>query len=71
MSSSKNLEEAYPSTSLNLAVLDPGVLSSTNSFTEKDYENRHTASRDIGKIFKLATLSLNQKIWTHSENTDY
>ena len=33
-----------------LAIRDPGVLSTSQSFTEIEFENRHTAHIGIGKI---------------------
>ena len=39
-----------------LAIRDPGVLSTSQSFTEIEFENRHTAHIGIGKIILYSIL---------------
>ncbi len=43
-------KKAFVSTSpMGLAIRDPGVLTKSQSFTETDFENRHTVKSGIGK----------------------
>ena len=46
-----------------LAIRDPGVLSTSQSFTEIEFENRHTAHIGIGKknLFSIVGLSRDNK----------
>lgn len=54
MSSLKNIAEDSPTflpqSPQGLAIRDPGVMSSSQSFTEIEFENRHTVDIGIGRF---------------------